>query len=242
MVSFDIPDYSAASSSILLVISFIVTLVALHFLLLRLWPLSVRAWKMADYVWLTVAAIGLFGSAVQNRQEIAKVRFESEGTLAAYFERSFYAQVEHWAPSKGCQYLEMNSYVRITQSEGQEICRYLQSLKTAAVAPDHAGVVDESRYLVTPQLGQSSILLNYRQGRYFNDRPPSSNSNVERIYQDLIENAESYFKYTNDDKADWSAAQQTLVERTMLGCSPFLLVFALALRLTKVTAEVVATK
>ena len=40
-----------------------VALVLFHIILIRLWPLGKTAWKRVDYVWLSMAFIGVVGGA-----------------------------------------------------------------------------------------------------------------------------------------------------------------------------------
>lgn len=70
-------------NQIVILLAFTVALTAFHTVLVYARPLSALAWKKVDYIWFSLAVIGILGSVQANRAAQSEVEAQSLRTEAA---------------------------------------------------------------------------------------------------------------------------------------------------------------
>lgn len=205
---------------------FLTSLAVFHWTLVWQWPLGKIGWKKVDYIWISLALLGLLAGISESRQTLARggknwvaVRivgsferlrrdvniFSNSPILCRKFARSEFSpppeifdrvQKEH---DEGCAW-----FTKINET----FPKSLDEIKSP---------IDLSQY-----------------------PPPPSNSNP------VVENSVSRFRgsvanfnevFDSQTRLESQAIRNDF-EMTMVILSPFFLVFAIALRLTKVTGEI----
>jgi len=202
-------------------------LVVFDLVLVRWLKLGKVAWKRVDYVWLGFAAFGLIGSVAQVRISSASAQlglFEQRATTAFNDAKSlvdFYAtkpgvicrtfvRSEHSAPPDQFQRM---------QHEYDVACQWITQFAKAIPSrpPNPITRIDQSILPPRPEVTDSALKGKFRgldrQFGFFNQR-------VDEL--EIVR----------------ARAGATATEQTIVYLWPFLLAFALALRITKVTGEI----
>ncbi|PHZ86490.1 hypothetical protein [Paremcibacter congregatus] len=191
----------------------------LHGLFVFLFPLSLRAWKLADYIWLSLAflsILGLVGQAQQFRAERVHNDVEWTTTQSLNDVRSWFTNYQILI----CAKAKTNKQNKTGRTDYSALCNLLEARinditllqKGGEAFPplNHNlthGLKDFSAII---PLNEQKILRN-RLDRYAENRK----RNIRNI-QDLERNA---------------------IQRILLILAPVMFATALAIRITKVTAE-----
>jgi hypothetical protein len=203
---------------------FIVCLIACHVILLRFFPLGSIAWKRVDYIWLSMALLGLLSGVGTARKIFAETYVQAEKRRIESFYEAADLFADH-ATSKNAICLERapaqfgDSASEERQREYLAQCEWfkkaLASLKgvPAFVELDPRVVFDPY-----PTGGDQEA---YRE---FFDFFSSYNSQVKALSPLLEE------------------SKPTVFENIVRFLGPLAIAFALALRMTKVSAEITGEK
>lgn len=213
------------SSTPWLVGVFFGALILLHLLLVRWVPLSVRRWKQVDYVWLAIAAIGLFGAletpraiASRGRESLAQFRLDfavQQLYDSAQFGTSI-ATCRTFSPSSLMAEADRHSL----QAEFDGVCNWFKlALEQVANRRHELTSANEPVELdlpKRPETDEEQLVFEF--------------ASFDRALQDV-------HQYKTVVKEMRQAQQETDFETTLKILGPFFVAFALALRITKVTGE-----
>ena len=198
---------------------FIFFTLALHLLFVFWFPISLRAWKLADYLWLTLAflsTLGLVGEAKQFRAENSHYESEWRTSQSLNDVRGWYINYQIYI----CSEAETLKDKSLKDTDYHKLCEWLEMRindlnllqKSAVNYPELPPSLTEglSHYsTIIPPLEQK--ILKHRIANYTEKRT----TNMENI---------------KDSK-------KSTLQMIILIMAPIMLAFALAIRFTKVTAE-----
>lgn len=204
---------------------FVASLIVFDLVLVRWKPLSKKAWKRVDYVWLAVGALGLV-SAVQGPRELIIGNFlpSAENRLDSAL-------------------LTLQSSVRFGHSE--LYCRKFGPIENTARRAELERIQSEYKATCEWFIEISSLFpkkvadLNGPISLDSLPKPPETN---EEMLRTTIEQVAKEISRLNDEISILNRlkdeSKRTLPEDIMKAFGPLLLALALALRITKVTGEV----
>ena len=209
---------------------FALCLLALDLVFVRRLDLSKLTWKRFDYVWLTLTAIGLVGSTVQ-------VRTATASSLLARYQVRAHTSMDAISANVNMTAMASEGYVDVDR-----IC-----LRKLRVGPSPPLVLDREHELACEWLQKYAALI-ADAGKSSSDKLPEvSKLPLRPVFSDrgLIEYFAKLDRLTDrfaEERNEWHVAedraQPSEFERQLATLSPFLLAFALALRITKVTGEI----
>jgi hypothetical protein len=216
-------------TNIWVVLSIFAAEVLLFHLVLVFWlKLNKRAWKIVDYIWLSLAALGILGAAGQARQLFAT------NTVASSSQRT---QIS---------YMQLLSFVDQFSQEGA-VCRtFVRSQFSPPPAEflkaqkDYDLVCHWFRDVQTKlhRLADLYPDLNEVDLKNLPSEPAVSETDLREILRGFHNQVDLY----NGDAKEYGsivrATRQSLAEQLLIFVSPLLLSFAIALRITKVTGEI----
>ncbi len=218
-------EFPATASVGFLLKSFAIALVLFHILLVWGFKVGKLGWKIVDYIWLSTTVLALIGSAGQVRVMVAEGRVAMSRQRADAMYNIFRSVLEAAATSPGyvCRQFVLSETspplerFNAIQREFDETCAWLQQLEaiTPAKAPDMR--FDIKVWPPPPQVSDASLIDTIR--------------GLRRQYSYYDEAVVEF------DKVSEMRRKSELEFSLILG-GPFLLAIALALRLTKVTGEI----
>lgn len=226
----DLTTYPLAVSPVVLLVVFLASLAMAHVVLLRLFALDEVRWQLIDYVWLSLALLGLLGAVAQNRQQVAgnfeivaRMRAESylssARRLSDRHSRAESALCRHPTRTQTSPPAEVFD-ARV--ADDQRTCEWFRA--TLSVLPK---TVDE----VPAAFGPGSLPSRPARSVHSPDAEDYLITLTRDDVANLVENMQLLsMHHSVKSPSEW---QQYL---TYIG--PFLLAFALAIRITKVTGEV----
>lgn len=198
---------------------FIFFTLLLHLLFVLWFPLTMRIWKLADYLWLTLAflsTLGLVGEAKQFRAESAHYESEWKAAESLSGVRNWYTHYQIFICDEAKTLTEKN----LKDTEYHKLCDWLegrinelnlmQNGKTTFSELSPAGTEDLLHYATIIPRIEHKILT--RRIAQYNDK--------RRLHLDNTKEQE-----------------RTTLQLIMLIIAPVMLAFALAIRFTKVTGE-----
>ena len=198
---------------------FIFFTLLLHLLFIWWVPLSMRTWKLADYLWLSLAflsTLGLVGEARQYRAESAQTDSEWSVSQSLGDVRSWYAHYQVFI----CDEVKVLDRKDLNDTEYHKLCTWLEDRINELNLMQNGQVTfrelpvsvteDLSKYpALIPRIEQKILA---RQIRQYNDK--------------------RHLHLTNTKER-----QRTTLQLIILIVAPVMLALALAIRFTKVTAE-----
>jgi hypothetical protein len=190
-----------------------------HLLFLKLFPLGRFGWKVADYVWLGAAAIGLLTATTDVRQIFAPTAVEwSEWRRNRAYEELRH-EVEFLSGSAVCRTFIRTEFspANLTemQAEFDRVCeRFGEMLSTL------------------PQIPPESLNENE-----LRDRPPVEDTILLDLYGDLDAAIVRFSEAKRVLAESRESVRRTGLEISLVATAPILLALALALRVTKVSGE-----
>jgi hypothetical protein len=207
----------------LLLGTLVVFLVILHVVLIYWMKLNKVWWKRVDYIWLAFAALSLLGAASEVRRLIAGnlVELQRHRVISDYnFLRQ---QAEFGTGPVYCRKFIPSEFSPSNLGELQRdydlACEYYKAL--------YASLPQQN----PDKLEQVNILGALK-------KPAVSNKGLREDF-DRIDELISLYNRSQDELNKLTEAQQrSRYEVDFIVLSPLLLVFALALRITKVTGEI----
>lgn len=213
-------------SLLIVLVVFVLLLGGLHLILVYWLKLGSRAWKYVDYIWVGFAALGLIGASSQVRVMMAtsqsslfQSRAEGSFTTLRWLTDSLSKN-----PGSVCRTFTRSEYsppeaeLKATQLEYDRACAWFGSV--AAILPEHAP--DPATPIVPASL------------------PHREAPHVAALV-DVFAGFDQQLAYYNES----ATVRQELLARSrpqfgeqlLTYVSPWLLAFAVALRITKVTGE-----
>lgn len=207
--------------------TFAVLLIFCHVILVKWLRLSKVAWKYVDYVWLSFAALGLVSAAGEVRKTGAATAlgaFEGRASSNFQFAKSL---VESYARKPGalCR--------TFTHSESSPpLDQFNRTVKEYELACEWitAAATNLSSMAASPltRINQANLP----------PKPAVTDEDIGQIFLSLDSQFQWYNESIDDLEILRARAKRTPGELYLVFCSPFLLAFALALRITKVTGEI----
>lgn len=204
---------------------FLFFLVLFYFLFIKWFPLSKINWKRVDYIWLSLATIGIMSLVSEQRIQTAKywVELDKNYTLAP---------------------LRAIDETFLSESTQSYICR--KGIRTE-FSPENFDEIEKLSELHCEWFKKARVLLDSKLKE--NDLP---NIQIEDLpivtfYEAPdIDNVNEIKKFINDYnelKKEYKTLQnlteKSEFERILFYLAPFILLIGLALRITKVTAEII---
>lgn len=203
-----------------MLIFFGVTLILCHFFLVRYKKLAKKTWKKIEYIWLLTTLIGIISITSELRINTAQNWFKIEQSKLEFL----YNQIKYYVnPSQHTYYcmefrktsnspLDFDEIVRNSELE----CQWIKK------AYEHVSNIDIQKFPIIvykefPQINFTS----------------SHSDNYIRLEQEINEYNEQRETVIKMEKLSYKSD----FENILFIFAPFLLILALSLRITKVTAE-----
>lgn len=204
---------------------FLVSLLVFHILFVRIWSLSVIAWKRVDYAWLLLVLIGLIGTIASNRTLIAGNYLSNLGKPRIEGTLQLIQMAGRFGISNAiCRKFVVSPYspppdvMKNEQDEFDNQCAWFKKLFPELEKLD--------------MTNRTPIDLNRIAGK-----PPVGGEPW--AYESLVESIASY-NQTLERVAELEAEKKlSLFEQLLQLLGPSILAIALALRITKVSGEIV---
>lgn len=216
----DFPFFANTGQMLLL---FGVTLIILDVVLIRLLNLKRTTWKRMDYISLGLAAFGLIGAVSEVRQLIASNELVYSRQRVTFWFSQVRSAIDP-PPTYVC-----TSFVRgpsspppeefnRTQREYDEVCAWFKQL---------GSVITRTTQEMSSEIVWSTL-----------PQPPNISDTV--LKSDIAELRKSFDQYNSEFKVREELelkAKRSELEVTVLALTPLFLMAALALSITKVTAD-----
>lgn len=219
--------FPPASNIGIVLVVFVVLLISCDLLLVRMFPLSKKVWKRIDYIWLSFAALGLISASAQVRIFVASVELNNCNMRIMSAYDSLHSSITSYAkkPSYLCRTFVRTEFsppepeFSNTQNEFNQACAWFQSI--AVDLPPHPSIKQDNIHKIqlpnTPFMFRDSSLL--------------------QVISELHNQYNRYNEAVMDLEEIKSAQKRSELENILVFLGPWLLAFALALRITKVTGE-----
>jgi hypothetical protein len=200
---------------------FIVLLFVFDIVLVRCLKLKKTTWKRVDYIWLGFAALGLVGAAAQARQVVAT----NMSPRAEAHKRAWFGDVTRKLDLYSTSSIVCRRFIRAplspppdeferAQKEYDTACEWFRSVK--ATAPTEVPNTEIS----VPAT------------------PMTSDEILNKNYADYRATVAEFNDALREEKKLRDATTPSEIEGGLAFLGPLLLAFALALRITKVTADI----
>ncbi len=219
MNGWEVTILEMASNTYWVIGIFIFFTLLLHFLFVFYFPLSLRAWKLADYLWLTLAflsTLGLVGEAKQFRAQNSHYESEWQASQSLNDVRGWYINYQIYI----CSEADALKSKALKETDYHKLCEWLE-IRINELNLLQKGSVD------------------------FPDLPPSLTEGLDH-YSTIIPPLEQAIlkhriaKYTEKrimNMENIKDSKKSTLQMIILIIAPMMLAFALAIRFTKVTAE-----
>jgi hypothetical protein len=214
------PWHPISASPLWLFSILVLLLVGFDLVLVRWLRLGKVAWKRVDYIWLIVAALGLYGAAADVRRTAAANSLPLQHDLRQVAYLSVVDSVRFMTGPAVCrEFVRSNSSPKNfdeVQVEFNRVCTFARTLA-------HALPTTEPKALDRD---------------FFLRRPPVTESALRENYQWLDQRVEDYLTADRQYSETVRGVERTSMDLFYAAIAPVLLVVALALRITKVTGEI----
>jgi hypothetical protein len=213
------PFFPYTASFAVVMVVFGTCLMIFHVAFVWKWKLRRTGWKIVDYIWLTMAVLGLVAGVSEVRRMFAAAQIESQRSLMLSRYEDLRRAVQFLSGDAICRQFVKSEYsppnLESIQQEYNQVCDYARQLY-AKMTPK-------------PPEDLESIGIT--------DRP----SVAQRLLSDILNRLDDHAAWFLSAKSAYrhtvKAAERSALERTLMAMSPLLLAVALALRITKVTGE-----
>lgn len=205
-------------------------IIIFDFFLIYLFPQSKRFWKQVDYFWVSLGFIGIIGATTSLRKELslAKSNYYEQPLLSNYnsLKKEVQMNYKYFSDNiEGSRYLEFKD-----QKQARKFII--------------AGKFFKSQY--DKILKYNDTILKYKNLNYIDTLNFSHNKFISGIHDDHVKlmarSSEFYLNQLLYDKNEFIKNEdlqyKNAFDWTLLFISPYLLAIAIAIRLTKVTAEI----
>ncbi len=214
------PPLPPTASLLWALIAFFIFLIVLHIVFLKLWKLTRTDWKYVDYVWLSFAALGLVAGTAEVRRFAAANRLPSERVFVLDTYESYRNEVRFMTGLAVCRQFVRSEYspknlARI-QDEYNQACFFARNLYTQLPADP------------PPDLASTQL----------RDRPALNDEVLVSLFANLDRSADNYVRAKRAFESLVASTDRTPGEKQLATLFPFLLAIALALRISKVTGEI----
>jgi hypothetical protein len=231
----DMPDdlYKIPSflSGTVLTLILVLALLLFHWLLVFPWPmnrigwnpLGKRGWKIVDYIWLSVGAIALVGSAFQARQILANSMLPSLESLVGNANDTaiLYASPESY-DGLLCRQFARSLTSPPAEEFNRVVAEYERSCAWAHAITDRVKGIGKWDLIDISSLPQA---------------PKTQEQSIVRYEKEIFDNFENHNAIVRKRIDLQKAQHRSNAEETLAILAPLLAVIALALRITKVTGE-----
>lgn len=201
---------------------FFASLAFLHWLLIKVLKLGKRQWKEIDYIWISMSTLALFGASTTLRKALATraIDLASARLQGSYSTLKF--QLENLSGGAVCR-----TFIRTEMSppdfdeiekEFDSVCKYGRGAR--------------SRLTKEPPTDERAV-----DDLALKDRPPVKDAMLNSIYKQYDRTYEWFLETVDAYNGVRSRAENSLFDIIVMLLSPHLLAIALALRMTKVTGE-----
>ncbi len=191
----------------------------LHLFFVLWFPLSLKAWKVVDYLWLTLAllsTLGLVGQAKQYRAENFYTDSETSVVQSLSDVRGWYTNYQKLICSEATLLKEKH----LTQTQYSKLCDWLErQINILNLKQKNKEIFPELPPTMTEGLNQYSMIISTLEQKILSRRIEQYNSKRSLHLINIKEK------------------EKTAIQMFILIMSPIMLAFALAIRFTKVTAE-----
>lgn len=206
---------------------FLVSLAVLHVVLIWWLKLGKIGWKYVDYIWLVMALLGLLSAASDARRLIATNLLERQKILTASTYENLRRQIQFGAGPSFCRQFIRSQYsppnLDETQIEFDRVCEYYKGL----LATMPARPLEKFERIELPSAVKRPAV-------------------TDKMLLDVFYATEAYIQHYNENQKaleELTALQQRSgLEVDVAMFAPVLIAAALALRITKVTGEVLLEK
>ena len=198
---------------------FIACTILFHILFVFLFPLSLRTWKIADYLWLCLVFLSLMGLVGQAKQFMAETTYNEK----EWQTQQSLGDVRSWFSNYQiliCEEAKILKEKKLNGTEYHQLCDWLEK----RINDLNLMQKDPHKWPeITPQL--TNGLKDY-------------STIIPRLEQKILERRiERYSERRIQNNENLKALQRTSLQQVMLIMAPVMFALALAIRLTKVTAE-----
>jgi hypothetical protein len=214
------PDIvSVGSNSLWLDLILIVLLVIFHILFVFKLRLDEIQWKYADYIWLIIAALGVIGQAAQVRQHWYATIYEISSYNAKATLRALKQQVNAAIGPGICELPD--TPLRQVRAEYKLACAEFTKISKEVLSANEDRDIGFLSLLDT-----SELRSNFHEAGLL-----ETLDKVNKAYS-------NFSKAIREQSVAKEKSKSTAGEFTLIIISPFLLIFALAIRITKVSGEI----
>lgn len=222
---YDFSPWHASKFVIFLV--FIVSLIIFHLCLILKWQLSSISWKQVDYIWLLMAFLGIMGAIASNRQMMASTQVAYAELRLKSAQSDVMGRAQFGLSNVVCGKFLHTEYsppledFNRMQKEHSEQCEWFKALN------------EKLGKISTPYMQPMRI------ADLVGIRPQGGSAFAYENFDKAIENYNAAFK---EYQAAVYETEATLFELILKQLGPLLIALALSLRITKVSAEIIAEK
>jgi hypothetical protein len=213
------PFFPVTASLTWVLVVFGTCLLVFHVAFVWLWRLGRTGWRVVDYVWLTIAVLGLLAGVAEVRRMFAVAQIEGQRSLMLSRYGDLRREVRFLSGDVVCRRFVRSEYSPPTfdadQQEYNAVCDFARQLYARMTAEP-------------PENLESLGLTN---------RPRVTQRSLTDMLKGLDDYAAWFVKAQNAYSQTVMAAERSDLEKTLTAMSPLFLAVALALRITKVTGE-----
>lgn len=208
-----------ASNAVWIIGIFIFFTILLHLIFVVWFPISLRTWKIADYLWLCLvflSLLGLVGEAKQYRAETSYNEKEWNAQQSLSDVRSWFSNYQIYI----CEEAKILKEKNLNGTDYHHLCDWLEKrindLNLMQKGTDH----------------HPEISLKIIEGLH------DYTTIIPRLEQKILaRRIERYNEKRAQNIENLKALQRTSLQQIMLILAPVMFALALAIRITKVTAE-----
>jgi hypothetical protein len=215
------PSFPITASPLWIFGILLVSILVFHVAFLLVWKLERLGWKVIDYIWLSVAALGLFSAAGEVRRLRAENLVAERRISATAAYGRFMDEARLLTSPAICRNFNQSEPVlpkksAIIKAEYDNVCKYGHDLQ--AILP------------LTPPQDLAKL--------EWPDRPFLADPMLIKIFSSLVRLWQNYSTHDEALNKALIASRRSNGEDAFIGLSPLLLAVALALRITKVSGEI----
>jgi hypothetical protein len=193
----------------------------------RLLPCSQRFWKATDYFWLAIAVVGMLGATQKAR--------EAHYRESQRFARGARSATLAWERHSIAMALESDRRIKADLEKSLKAYRHEQTQRQLT---DIESVINW-RETASRQLAESNPPSGWRKHlERATSEVPTDSKDIASEKQRLRFQLEKLYEFDDSDRFYDRELSVTAGESAWTEWSPFLLAIAIAIRVTKVTAEV----
>ena len=212
-------DYLLAASSdpVWVIGTFVVSMVVLHYFMIRKYPLSLKQWKLVEYIWVALALISVFSIIDDARFYKSDISIEQSEKDAMKHMNAF----NNWFEV----YEEYACVDNAADASFQGLCTWVQGKSS-----DLALILDNEEF---PYDISGNFLSGL--GKELSGIGEADRMIITTIHGDYLKARQLYLQAVDN-------AQYKGFSALMVALAPLIFAIAIALKFTKVTGEYLLTK